>query len=254
MKHLIILWISSSILTFLIGFFQSRTSDVYPISGTIGIDGQKISYHFKKVQGNDENYKILIRTDLTKITGVLTWQKMDNVSSWEIDTLKNENGILFGSIPKQDPQTKLKYKVFLYYNSMKYVLPTTHNVELLFVGSVPMSISIHYYLTLFLGLLLSIRTGLETFNEKPRLRLYSIFTLIVFISCALIFAPVKKAYELGAINKMVPALSELFAGWLTLLAIIWIGNLILVSYSPYRKWWARIASILTPIIFISQNF
>jgi peptidoglycan/LPS O-acetylase OafA/YrhL len=134
------------------------------------------------------------------------------------------------------------------------LIPTTEKEEILFLGAVPASISIHYYLTLFLGILLSIRAGLETFNEKPRLRLYSIFTLISFISCALIFAPVKKAYELGAINKSIPPIAELFAGWLILLVIIWILNLIQVSYTKSAKIWMVVFSILTILIFIGQNF
>lgn len=254
MKQSLILWISAAMLTFLIGFLQSRTSDSYPISGTIGIEGQKVSYHFNKIQSSKDDFKIMIRTDLTDLAGIVTWRKVNHPSSWEIDTLNFKNGVLTTSIPRQEPLTKLEYKVILYHNSNEYMIPTTEKEEILFLGAVPAPISIHYYLTLFVGLLLSIRAGFETFNEKPRLRLYSIFTLISFISCALIFAPVKTAYELGAINKSVPPITELFAGWLILLVIIWIINLIQVSFTKSAKTWVIVFFILSILIFIGQNF
>ena len=66
MKQSIILWISAILITFLFGYFNSVTNNDFPISGTIGIDGQKVTYKFEKVYGIDanknNNYEIFIRT------------------------------------------------------------------------------------------------------------------------------------------------------------------------------------------------
>src|SRR3989304_1247919 len=211
MKQSLILWIAAAIITFLVGFIQNRTSAAYPTSGTIGIESQKVSFHFKKVYRDKNDYVLLLRTEI-------------------------ENRIL------------------LNYRNKKYFLPENRLETILFLGPVPLSIDIHYYLTLFVGILLAIRAGLEYFNNEPRLRLYSIFTLISFFSCAMIFAPVKKAYEMGAIGKTVPPIEKIFDAWLLALIIIWILNLILVSYTKYPRKCVLIFSILTVLIFFSQNF
>ena len=179
---------------------------------------------------------------------------LDKKQAWQIDTLKISEGNLLSKIPKQPALTEIEYLMKLYHKNTEYFLPKNRIEKLKFLGPVPLTIDIHYYLTLFIGLLLAIRVGLEFFNEKPRLRLYSIFTLISFFSCAMIFAPVKKAYEMGAIGKTVPPIDQLFEIWLIALLIIWILNLILVSYSRIPKNWVLVVSILTILLFYSQNF
>ncbi len=48
-KEPIILWVASIVITFLIGYFPTLTNKDYPISGTFGIEGEKVSYRFEKI-------------------------------------------------------------------------------------------------------------------------------------------------------------------------------------------------------------
>ena len=254
MKQSLILWISAAVITFLAGYIQNRTSPTYPISGTIGIDGKRVSYHLKKICSNNLDYLMIIRSDIENLKGVIKWRVLDEKQAWQIDTLKYSESNLLAKIPRQPALTEVEYTLQLIHNSKEYFLPKKEINRIKFLGMVPLSIDIHFYLTLFMGFLLAIRTGLEFFSEKPRLRLYSIFTLISFFSCAMIFAPVKKAYEMGVIGKTVPPIGELFDGWLITLVLIWILNLILVSYTKNSKTWVITFSVLTLVIFYSQNF
>lgn len=253
MKQSLILWISAAIITFLAGYIQNRTSSTYPVSGTIGIDGQKVSYQFKKICSNKSDYLIMIRSDVENLKGIFSWRIGDKNKCWQIDTMKYSEKNLIENIPKQPALTKVEYTVKLIHNNREYFIPKKEINNIKFLGTVPLTIEIHFYLTLFIGIVLAFRSGLEYFKEKPRLRLYSIFSLIAFFSCAMIFAPVKRAYEMGIIGKTVPTLGELFDGWLIALFLLGILNLILISYSKYPRIWIMIASILTLIIFLSQN-
>jgi hypothetical protein len=254
MKQSIILWAAAAIITFLAGFIQNRTSSEYPVSGTIGIEGREVSFHFRKVFRDKGDYVLLIRTDIENLKGIIKWRRRNENQAWQTDTLKYSNGNLSAAIPNQEALSEIEYRIFLNYNNREYFLPEYGIESVLFLGPVPLSINIHFYLTLFVGILLAIRAGLEYFNHKPRLRLYSIFALISFFSCAMIFAPVKKVYEMGAIGKSVPPINKIFEGWLLALIVIWIINLILVSYTKHPKKWVLIFSILTILIFLSQNF
>jgi hypothetical protein len=254
MKQSLLLWISAAIITFLAGYIQNRTSPTYPVSGTIGIDGEKVSFHFQKSFSNNVDYLIIIRSDVENLKGVIKWRVLDKNQTWQIDTVNISEGNLLAKFPKQPALSEIEYLVILNHKNKEYFLPKNGVEKIKFLGPVPLTIDIHYYLTLFIGLLLAIRAGLEFFNEKPRIRLYSLFTLISFFSCAMIFAPVKKAYEMGAIGKTIPPIGELFDGWLITLVLIWILNLILVSYTKIPKTWVITFSILTLVIFYSQNF
>jgi len=254
MKQSLILWIAAAIITFLVGFIQNRTSAAYPTSGTIGIESQKVSFHFKKVYRDKNDYVLLLRTDIENLKVIIKWRGKNENQAWQNDTLKYSNGNLSVTIPRQEALSEIEYRILLNYKNQKYFLPENRLEKILFLGPVPLSIDLHYYLTLFVGILLAVRGGLEFFNEKPRLRLYSIFTLISFFSFAMLFAPVKKAYEMGAIGKTVPPIGKLFEPWLVALLIIWILNLILVSYSRIPRKWVLTFSILTLLIFYSQNF
>ena len=254
MKQSIILWASAIVLTFLIGFIQNRTSSEYPISGTIGIEGQKVSYLFNTIHRNEDDYKILLRSEIEELDAIVKWKIVGKEANWHIDTMQYNNSNLSSVIPKQTPLTQIVYNIVLKKNNKEYTLPKNEVVNAKFLGPVPTSISIHYFLTLFLGLLLGIRTGLEFFNNKPRLRFFSIFTLISFFSCAMIFAPVKKAYEMGIIGKTIPPIGQIFEGWLIILVVLWITNLILISYTKSKRIWVMVSSALTVLIFLLQNF
>lgn len=254
MKQSLILWISAAIITFLAGFIQNRTSNTYPTSGTIGIDGQKVSYLLKKVLREKSGYVLMLWTDVIHLEGIVKWRRIDENREWHIDTMKYADGNLTATIPSQDALTEIEYTVALKSNHKEFYLPKNEPGRILFLEPVPLSITIHYYLTLFLGLLLAMRAGLEILNDKPRLRLYSIFTIICFFACAMIFAPVQKAYEMGAIGKKIPPMAKLFEGWLIALVIVWIVNLVLISYSKNPRRWVLTFSILTLLLFFSQNF
>ena len=88
MKQSFILWISAAIITFLIGFVQSRTSSYYPISGTFGIEGQKVSYHLKKIHNSNEDFKLVIRTDREDLRGAALWRIDNSQAEWQIDSMQ----------------------------------------------------------------------------------------------------------------------------------------------------------------------
>ena len=62
-KNRIILWAASLIITFLTIYLSNLLDKNYPITGTFGIEGKKLSYLFEKVHYGSEDISILIRTD-----------------------------------------------------------------------------------------------------------------------------------------------------------------------------------------------
>ncbi|NWF90623.1 MAG: hypothetical protein HXY50_14320 [Ignavibacteriaceae bacterium] len=253
MKQAVILWLSAIVITFISGFIQNRISPDYPISGVISIEGEEVSYLFKKFHRKLEDFEIILRTKKSDLNAFVKWKKKNENDIWYIDSMKYSNSGLAAKIPTQSPLTEVIFKIILTTKNKTFTLPKAGYVNLTFLGAAPKSITIHYYFTLFFGLLLAVRAGLEAFSHKPRFRLYSIFTLISFFSCALIFAPIQRAYEMGIVGRSVPPAEKIFELWLLLLVGYWILTLVLSSFTKYSKFCVSLAAVLTILNFVFHN-
>jgi hypothetical protein len=247
MKQVIILWLSALIITFLSGYFESILSTYYPITGTIGINGMKVSYKFDKVFRGKEDYTVMIRTDLRDLQGKLKWQIEDNKHIRNTVQMISGNEILYAEIPKQHPKTIVRYEVELISGDSTYILP---QCKIKFLGEVPPMIMFLFYFSLFGGLLLSTRTGMEYFNENQKIKKLSLFTVTFFFVLTIAVNPLKKSYELEAINKTVPPITGLFDYQSLILLFIWIVGMVVVFKSKNPKPAALVLSIITILIFL----
>ncbi len=252
MKQSIILWLGAFIITFLSGYLQSLTSTGYPINGTVGIEGKKVTYKFEKVHHGDDNYKIIIFSEIPDLNGVVQWKQPGEENVYNEINLKKENGnFLAASIPGYPPSTKVEYRVKITHNNQTYFLPSENPVELTFFGEVSSQITTFCFLFLYGGLLLSTRTALEYFNEKrrTRIKMYTLFTIFAFFGYGLALYPIKRSYEMGNIGTRGLPISEIFGVGPFLLFAIWIIGMILIFNTQKPKIWALVTGIITLIIF-----
>ena len=254
MKQSIILWIAALIISFSTGYIQSTLSPDYPANGTISMYSGDVSYSFDKVYRNKGDFNVWVVSDFKGLNGYLEWKDKDS-ANWQKVEMLPSRGAIAAKIPAHPPLSFVEYRVVLNDNGKAYLAPKDGAVQLQFLGHVPSQIMMFYYITLFAGLLLGIRTGLDGFKDKPRIKLYTIFTLISFFSFTLIFSTVKKGCELGIIGgTKVAQINELFSSGPVLLFILWIAALILIFNSKSPKFWALSASALTVITFLLGKF
>ena len=247
MKQTIILWVSAVVITFLSGYLESIFSPYYPTTGTIGINGERVSYKFDKIFIGKENYTVLIRTDLPNLKGKLRWQIEDSMQTWDTVQMVSGNEILYAEIPKQPPKTIVKYEVELMSGDSTYTLP---QCKIKFLGEVPSMITFLFYFSLLGGLLLSTRTGMEFFNENQKIKKLSLFTVTFFFVLTIAVTPLKKSYELEAINKTVPPITELFDYQSVIFLLVWIVGMGIVFKAKNPKPAALVLSIITILIFL----
>ena len=227
MKNEIILWLSSIIIVFLIGYVKNVTDKDYPITGTFGIEGKKVSYKLDKVSSDKSSYKNIIISDIKGLEGKLIWIH---------DDVKNENVFnaidrgLECEIPKLKPGQKIKYKVILNYLGRKYEIPEKDFVTLTFSGNIPSPVNILHFILLYGGLLFSLRCLLELFNKNKNLKKYIIITCILFITLTIIIHPLYNSYKLGAVNKFIPTVTDLLEPYFVGITFLWIVGTILIFY------------------------
>ncbi len=251
MKQTLILWSSAFLLTFLTGYIQSGTSEYYPVTGTIGIDGKKVSYRFEKIYNDKDDYRFIIRTDNPDIQAVVKW-KNTNAVDWKTIEMKKDDKALIADIPKQNAGEKILYFAEIYKDGKKYIVPDKP-VMLLFQGYVPSMISFLSNFALFSGLLLSFRTGLSAlggFNENQKIKKLTLFTMGFFFVYTIAVTPLRKSYELNAINNKVVPITSLSDLQSILLFLIWIAAMVVVFKAKNPKPAAMVFAIVTALVFL----
>jgi hypothetical protein len=262
MKKNIILWVGTLIITFLAGYLHNAAGPYYPVSGTIGVEGKMITFKFDKIYSGNDTYNVLIRSDVKDINAFTLWRDVSvirssglnagdkKLSGWQKEIMTDSGSLLISKIPKHKPLEKIEYRVELNYKGKQYFLPEDKSVGLMFLGHVNPGIMQIFYFVLFGGLVFAVRTGLEIFNDNPRLGLYSIFTLIFFFLYAICIVPLKRTYELNALNHFVPPINSIITYQSVFLFILWIIGLILIFNFKRNKIIPIIISLLTIIIYI----
>jgi len=249
MKQNLILWISALVITFLAGFLQNRLSENYPVSGSFGIEGKEVGYKLDRVSYGNNDYKFYITTEINGINGKLNWREL-NSDKWYSSDLNDSANIIIGSIPHQQPLIRIEYLIRLMYNNKEYtILPDNKTVTITFLGQVPASINFYFFFTLFGGILLAVRTGLEYFNMPGKLKTLNIFTLIFFTVNAFAFQPLRRTYELGMVGKGAVPIDEIFRLSYVLLFITWVAATVLIFNTKKNRIWALIAAVITLLIF-----
>lgn len=230
MKNQIILWLSSIIIVFLIGYVKNVTYKYYPVTGTFGIEGYKVSYKLDQETFDQSSYKNIIISDVKGLTGKLIWFKEDERN--ELTFREIDKGLVC-EIPIFKPGQKITYKLILNYKNRTYKIPEKDFVRLTFWGNIPSPVNILYFIFMYGGLILSIRCLLELFNDKKNLKKYAFITSALFIILTSIIFPLRSSYKLGAINTYVPPFTDLLSPVLLVILLLWIVGTILLFSKKY---------------------
>jgi hypothetical protein len=117
-------------------------------------------------------------------------------------------------------------------------------------ASLPSKVNILSSLVLFTALLLSFRVGFEYFNDNQKIKKLTLPAVTFFFFYSIAITPLRKTYELNAINKKVPPITELFDLQSIVLFVLWITAMIVIFNSRNPKFPALIFSIITVLVFL----
>ncbi len=249
MKNQIILWISSLLILFVIGYIKNITDKNYPVTGTFGIEGYKVSYKLDKVSYDKAAYKNIILSDIKGVTGkIITHQ---NNEKNEIEMREIDRGLI-GEIPVLKPGERINYKILLKHKNKTYELPQKDFADLTFWGSIPSAINSLHFILLYFGLLLAIRSATELFNQNNFLKKYSFITTILFLTLTILIHPLQNSYKLGAINNHVPPIIDLLDPIFIIISLVWVTGTILIFNNKFQKITTIIVTLTTILLFFLQ--
>ena len=238
MKNQIILWLSSLVVVFLIGFVKSVTDEEYPITGTFGIDGYKVSYKLDKVSYEKSTYKSIVLSDIKGVTGKIIWFRDDE--RYETEMIEIDRGLV-GEIPILKAGQKINYKIVLEHKNKTYEIPKHDFVTLTFWGNIPSAVKILHFILLYGGMLILIRSSLELFNQNKNLKKFILIASTLFLILTIIINPLRNTYKLGALNNYVPPVFDLLEPNYLIISALLIAGTILIFNNTFQ----RIITIIT---------
>lgn len=254
MHKTIILWTASIVITFLAGYIYNITDWTYPVSGTIGIEGQKVSYMFDKIHYGNNPYELIIRTDVADLKGKVKWRDKNGREYWYEADLINKGNILRAEIPFQQPPKQIEYKVQLNYRDKEYNFPKDREITLTFYSKVPVPVKFFNGLLIYLILFLAVRVMLESFNINQKIKKYSFVTVVVVLLFTALIHPLYLSYKFGYINHTVPPVENLFPLYSILFLAVWIIFTIIHFKTKNPKPFAGAAGLLTIAIYLLVRF
>ena len=244
MKNEFILWFCSVILVFLIGYIKNITDKDYPITGTFGIEGKKVSYKLDKISYYKKMYKNIIISDISGIQGELIWVKDGKQHE---ASYKEVGKGLECEIPRLSPGQQINYKVVINYGERTFKIPQDGFTTLTFWGNIPSGVNLLTFILLYGGLLMSFRCLLELFNRNKNLKKYAVITTALFLTLTSIIIPLRNSYKFGAINSFVPPIIDLIEPILLVILFLWIAGTVLLFY---KKSIRLVTIIITSVTFI----
>jgi len=250
MKNQIILLLSSLVIIFIAGYIESITDPYYPVTGTFGINGNKVSYKLDKTHYGNSPFEVTIISDIQNLEGLIKWKVNGN---WQADKMKTENNLLKGTIISQKPNSIIYYQIILSYEGNEYIIPEKQPVKLKTYGKIPSFVIMLYLTLLYGGMFLSVRTGLEVFNESKMLKKFSFIQSAVYLVLALLISPLYVSYKLNAINNSVLPIMTMFDIRITLLAVISLISSVLVFNIRKSKIISIVSAAVMIFIFIMVN-
>jgi hypothetical protein len=251
MKRSVLFWILAVIITALSAYYQRITGPTYPQSGKILIANQEIQYHLDRSHNSTDDCIISIKTKDNTLSGILEWKRFKTEDDFTKVVMKNENGVLSASLPKQPPAGKLQYRIIINNENTSFEIPAEQKyVVIRFKGAVPLFILIPHIFAMFGTMLLSTRTGLEVFNKEPRLKLYTSWTIGFLILGGMILGPLTQLYAFGALWTGIPFGIDLTDNKTLIALIAWLVAAFMLKRSEKPGRWVLGASALLFIIYL----
>ncbi|HSL88613.1 MAG TPA: hypothetical protein VK870_04890 [Ignavibacteriaceae bacterium] len=249
MKKSVLFWLLALAITLAAAYYQRLTGPTYPIENKFIFNGKYFNYKFDRSHGGDSDHPVSLDVQEHLRNGTLKWKRFKTNDEWNFIQMRKEDGKLIAYLPNQPPAGKLEYQVILSAGETKKVIPA-NPVVIRFKGDVPPLVLIPHIIFIFAAMLLSNRTALECFVEKPNLKKYTVWTFILLLLGGMILGPIVQKYAFGEYWTGFPFGTDLTDNKTLIAFVGWIVALIAVFKSEKPKWYILLAAVIMFIIFI----
>jgi hypothetical protein len=248
-SKIIFLWIFSFIFTVAIAYYQRKTGPTYPISGKKEIAGQTVKYKLIRTHGGEGDAEITIKDMDKSIEGLIKYKRLGTSDEWVSILMQRNGNDLTGFLPHQPPAGKIMYHVALT-SGNESVLLNEEPTVVRFKGDVPAWVLIPHILIMFIAMMMSTRTGIESLARGTKTYQYAWITLITLFVGGLILGPVVQKYAFGEYWTGVPFGYDLTDNKTLIAFIFWAIAVWRLFRKPENRTWPVIAMIVLLLVYM----
>jgi hypothetical protein len=245
-------WVFAVVFTILAAEYQKMTGPTYPVKGKTSLNGHEIKYKLIRTAENDKDAEISIEVPEIEINALVYYKRYKSNDSITTSPMIREGNKLTFLMPKQPAAGKMMYKIELASgNQLVYLSKKNEEfVVMRFKGPVPPYILIPHILFMFLGLLFSTRTAIESLIKGARTYKFALFTLLFLIPGGLILGPFVQKFAFGAYWTGWPFGHDLTDNKTLVMVLAWAFAVYKLKKDPSNKVWPVAAALIVLIVYL----
>ncbi len=253
MRRGVVLWVVAVVVTLVSGVYQRVTGPTYPVRFRETLAGVTASGKLLRTQTVGRALPITVRVSGEgDVAGLAQWRRFPTEEPWQIVVLRRDGDRLVGELPEQDAMaSKVEYRITLTGGGVTRHVPATEATVARFKGAVPLAVLLVHILVMFLGMLWSLRTGLEALARGTRLLPLATQSLVILAIGGLILGPLLQKYAFGVFWAGWPLGEDLTDNKLAAAVLVWLLAVWRLRRAPATgRWWAVAATVVTFAVFM----
>ncbi len=250
-KNTALIWVIAVVITLTSAVYQRMTGPTYEFKGSVQLAGETISYELLRTHEGETDMPVSIAVPSDQFSGVVEWRRHKVDEQWQRISMAMEESTLVAYLPNQPPAGKLDYSVTLSAGEEEAVLSSKGRaVVTRFKGVVPGWILWPHVLAMFIGMLLSTRTGFEAIFKRDNLKRLTIWTFGLLFFGGMILGPIVQYLAFGDLWTGVPFGWDLTDNKTLIMVAAWGWVLWAVLKEKQARGPAIVAAVLTLIVYL----
>lgn len=251
MKNLFF-WILSLLITLGVATYQYLTGPDYPIKGKAYFDQLEIPYKLPRSHATNSDCPLELVVPDENILAYVEYRRYDSEDLWTRSAFKRKGDIITSFISPLPSTDIIEYRIVLFDNdrNIEISIPQYGLIVMRWHRPVPAAFQILQMVTLFLGLCLALRTGLEAMSPNGKAWRLALMTALFLFLGGLLFASIVEKYSSGTWWTGFPIGNNLHANRMLFAFLCWLTVLSFRLRGEVAKGWYIAASLLTLAVFL----
>ncbi len=243
----VLLWVLAFVLTLSIAVYQRLTGPTHPVRAGETIKGKAISYRLLRSHTAHEPLPVTIKAPDEAVTAWLSHKRYKTGDEWTEVEMTRNGEYLEAEIPGQPWAGKVEYMVRVHVGDEDKLVNGGKSIVARFKGAVPTVFLIIHIILMFAGILLAVRTALETLRKDGNYNWLVNWTLGILFVGGMILGPIVQKYAFGDFWTGFPFGYDLTDNKVLIAVIFWVAAFFLKKRS---KWWVLAAAVIMLIVYL----
>lgn len=222
-----VLWFLAFLITFCAAIYQRMTGPTYPKRSQITVNDTLCKLNLTRSLSLSEKPEVKLNINDTSVKAKLFFKRYKTDEEYQVTDFVYKGNGFYATVPQQPPAGKIQYHFEITDNRGNRSFFKETPLVIRFKGDAPPIILIPHILFMFVAMLFSTLAGLMAIIKFPRYKVYSVWTLWLFIAGGIVLGPLVQYYAFGDLWTGIPFGWDLTDNKTLIALIFWIIAVVL---------------------------